>query len=772
MSVCHSSFLMAALSLALIQSGASAETFERKGSEFLLDGKPYQILSGEMHYPRVPRAYWEDRLKKAKAMGLNTICTYLFWNLHEPKPGVWDFEDNNDFVAFIKACQKEGLHVIVRPGPYVCTEWDCGGIPGWTLADPQTKIRTNDPKFMQPAMAYLEKVSAMLKPLQVENGGPILMVQVENEYGSFGNDKAYLQAHMDAIRKGGYTGTLFTSDGPGEDMLNGGTLPDLTSTINFGGGAEKAFETLAKFRPDQPRMNGEFWVGWFDHWGAPHQETAAAPKAADYDWMLSHGVSVNIYMFEGGTNFGFTAGANWNGGRQEVDTTSYDYSAVLDEAGHPTAKFGAFRDVIKARVPGATFGELPPPTPTIAIPEIRLQTRVPLLASLSNPVRKDTPQTMESLGQSFGHILYRNAVKGPLKGELSAIVGDRAIVMIDGKRQGLLERRPAESKLAIDIPAGDHILDLLVENLGRVNFGHQMLNERKGILSPVKIDGHELTGWDHYVLPLDDVGRRQIEGTFSPNSVSPTLYRGVFALTEVGDTWLDMRGFGKGMVWINGHNLGRYWRQGPQQALYVPGCWLKAGDNEIRLLELDLPQIPATLASLTAPVWEVKVEPSRLARKPGQTFSPEGLTAALKSEFADGTTLQSIALPADSKGRYFALECLDAHDGQPFAAVAELTFQDEKGADLPREAIKVIYADSEEVLAEDGSANNAIDNQPTTFWHTEWKQQKPAPPHYLILDLGASHTLSGFRYLPRPGASGGHIKHFGVYLSDSLFKGL
>ncbi|RYD30263.1 MAG: beta-galactosidase, partial [Verrucomicrobiaceae bacterium] len=312
--------LALALTLATLGLPASAGTFEVKGRDYLVDGKPLQILSGEIHYPRVPRAYWKDRLQKAKAMGLNTICTYLFWNVHEPQPGKWDFSGNADFVAFIKACQEEGLHVLVRPGPYVCTEWEFGGYPGWVVADPQTEVRSTDPKFLKPAMAYLEKVSAMLKPLQIENGGPVLMIQVENEYGSYGDDKKFLQAHVDAIRKGGYTGTLFTADPP--PALKNGTIPGITATVNFGGDARDAFKKYEELRPGQARMIGEFWVGWFDHWGAPHASTDAKSKASEFDWTLSEGISANIYMFHGGTNWGFYAGANWNGGRYEPDTTS------------------------------------------------------------------------------------------------------------------------------------------------------------------------------------------------------------------------------------------------------------------------------------------------------------------------------------------------------------------------------------------------------------------------------------------------------------------
>lgn len=763
----------------VLAASAMAGTFETKGRDFLLDGKPFLIRSGEMHYPRVPQPYWHDRLKKAKAMGLNTICTYLFWNVHEPQPGKWDFEGNADFVAFIKACQEEGLYVLVRPGPYVCTEWEFGGFPGWLLADPQTVVRSTDPKFLKPAMAYLEKVSSMLKPLQIENGGPVLMVQVENEYGSYGDDKAFLTAHMDAIRKGGFTGTLFTADPP--TALKNGTIPGITATVNFGNDAKKAFEVYDKMRPNEPRMIGEFWVGWFDHWGAPHASTDAKPKAAEYDWALSQGISTNIYMFHGGTNWGFYAGANWNGGRYEPDTTSYDYSAVLDEAGRPTPKFDAFKEVIQKRVPDAVFGPMPEPLPIIAIPEIKLTEAKQLLDSFQNIVIREQPQTMESLGQSYGYHHYVAKVVGPFHGVLSvASIRDRAIILVDGIRQGVpLDRRVNRLSSEVNIPAGDHELTLLVENMGRINFSKEMVNERKGLIGPVKLGEKTITHWVQAQFPLDaswlsSLKRLGGDLAFLNKREEPILYHGSFTLEKTGDTWLDMSKFGKGVVWVNGHNLGRYWQVGAQQTLFLPGCWLKQGANEIILLETDLSNTPLTLSGVTAPIWQQNAEAAKLSRKPGQEFKSAGLKPAIESEFANGSAWQEIKFTTPLTGRYFALESLDAYDGKGFAAVAELMFADNSGKDVPREKVHVVYADSEELTGDDGGATNAIDNQPTTFWHSEWKAKQPLHPHALVLDLGAEHTLSGFRYLPRAGSGGegGRIKRYRAFVSKELFQGL
>lgn len=763
--------------LASFAVSATAGTFEVKGRDYLVDGKPLQILSGEMHYPRIPREYWQDRLKKAKAMGLNTICTYLFWNVHEPQPGKWDFSGNADFVAFIKACQAEGLHVLVRPGPYVCTEWEFGGYPGWVLADPKTVVRSTDPKFLKPAMAYLEKVSAMLKPLQIENGGPVLMIQVENEYGSYGDDKKFLQAHVDAIRKGGFTGTLFTADPP--PALKNGTLPGITATVNFGGDARDAFKKYEELRPGEARMIGEFWVGWFDHWGAPHASTDAKSKASELDWTLSEGISANIYMFHGGTNWGFYAGANWNGGRYEPDTTSYDYSAVLDEAGRPTDKFTAFKDVIQKRVPTATFGPMPEPQPIISIPEIKLTAAAPLFDGLEKPVVNDEPQTMEALGQNFGHVLYTTKVKGPFRGQLSVpIVRDRAILFVDGKRQGIpLDRRVKRFSSEVDIPAGEHTLGLLVENMGRINFSKEMVNERKGLAGPVKLGEKTLTGWSHYSIPLDDtfLARSKFtEPTAAGQLAEPVLYRGNFTVEKTGDTWLDMSKYGKGMVWVNGHNLGRYWQVGAQQGLFLPGCWLKQGENEITVLETDLSGVPLTLSGVPNPVWQLNVETARLSRKPGQELKTADLKPVMEGEFPQGTTWQEVKLAKPVTGRYFALESLDSHDGKNYAAITELLVIGKDDKDIPREDIHVDYADSEELTADDGAATNIIDNQPTTFWHTAWKDSSPAHPHQVVLDLGSVQTVTGFRYLPRPGkgAEGGRIKRYRAFVSENKFPGL
>ena len=453
------------------QFGASttkaAHTFGWQGEHFLLDGKPFQIISGDMHYARVPRQYWRDRMKKMKAMGLNTLTTYVFWNLHEPQPGRFDFSGNLDIVAYIRMAQEEGLWVIVRPGPYVCSEWEFGGLPAWLLATPDMKVRSADPRFLKAADDYMKQVGRQLAPLQITRGGPIIMVQVDNEYGSFGSDKVYLSAVRRIIGEAGFDVTLFTSDGDA-NQLAGGTLPDVLAVINFGAGdsPEKKFAVFDKFRQHVPRMCGEFWVGWFDSWGEQHHTVPAKKAAEGLDWMLSHGISVNLYMFHGGSTFGFMNGANKYAKYQPI-ISSYDYDSPVDEAGRPTEKFFALRDVIKKYLPADTvLPELPAPLPMIEIPRFGLKESASLFSALGRPIRSAGPQPMEALGQNYGFILYRKKLDKPAKGTLEITEArDYALVYQGDKKLGTLDRRLAQNSLSVNLRT-DTLLDILVENMG------------------------------------------------------------------------------------------------------------------------------------------------------------------------------------------------------------------------------------------------------------------------------------------------------------------
>jgi len=597
------SLLKPAMTYAAGTAGAAAgtHTFGQKGEHFLLDDQRFQIISGEIHYARVPREYWRDRLRKIRSLGLNTICTYLFWNMHEPEPGSFNFEDNLDAAAFIRTAQEEGLWVLLRPGPYACAEWDFGGYPAWLLATPDMRVRSSDPRFLDAARKYTREVGRQLAPLQITRDGPILMVQVENEYGSFGHDHAYMESIEKMIRDSGFDVALYTADGSWPPELAGGTLPDVLSAINFGDGDDpaKEFANFAKFRQGVPRMNAEFWDGWFDHWGETHHVTRPEAAAKGLDWMLSQGISVSLYMVHGGTSFGFMSGANYAKAYQP-DISSYDYDAPIDEAGRPTRKFEAIRDVIQKHQPAGTqLPPLPAALPMIEIPTFELVESARLDRLLSRPIRSERPQTMEALGQSYGFILYRTTMAKASRGRLDIREArDYAVVSQGAKRLGMLDRRLHQSTLEVDVEAGVP-LDILVENMGRVNFGPHLVDDRKGITERVTLDGKELTGWEIYPLPLTDLSPLNFTSAREP---APAFYRGAFELNTVGDVFLDLRGWGKGNVWVNGHNLGRYWRIGPQQSLFLPGAWLRQGKNEVIVLDLEATS-HRSLTGLREPLW-------------------------------------------------------------------------------------------------------------------------------------------------------------------------
>ncbi len=573
------------------------------GDHFALDGRPLQIISGELHYERIPHEYWRDRLKKARAMGLNTISTYVFWNLHEPKPGVYDFTGSLDVAEFVRIAQEEGLYVILRPGPYACAEWDLGGLPAWLLADPNIVLRSADEKFLAPAERWLQRLGRELAPLQITHGGPIIAVQVENEYGSFGNDHAYMKRILAALLNAGLGEVLlYTADGG--DELPAGTLPDIHAVVNFGPGEAKAeFAKLQKFRPGRPMMSGEYWDGWFDHWGEKHQTTDAAQQAQELDWILSQGYSINLYMFQGGTSFGFMNGANWDHKNYEPDVTSYDYDSPVSESGALTKKYFAFRDVIAKHCPGVAIPDPPVPLPVIEVPEFELTQSAPLWTNLPAPISVERPRSMETFGQSYGYILYRTKIKDAISGELRIHeLRSYARIFVNGKPVGTLDRREKQDRLRIEASA-DSTLDILVEGTGRINFTTELRNERQGINASVTLGGKEVSAWQVFLLPMDDLAMLQFHESLKNIADEPAFYRGHFDLREAGDTFLDTRGWGKGAVWINGHALGRFWNLGPQQTLYVPAPWLRKGANEVIVFTQERPTNPR-IHGLRAPILD------------------------------------------------------------------------------------------------------------------------------------------------------------------------
>jgi beta-galactosidase len=575
--------------------------FAVENGQFTLDGKPFRVISGEMHYPRIPRAYWRDRLRMARAMGLNTITTYVFWNVHEPQPGKYDFDGNNDVAEFIREAQQEGLNVILRPGPYVCAEWEWGGYPAWLLKDHDIVVRSTDPEFMVPAKRWLARLGKELAPLQVGNGGPIILTQVENEYGSYGSDHAYMEQIHQALVDAGFTKSqLYTADGP--EQVPAGSLPDLPVGINFGGekdgDAQQAFATLKQSRPEGPFFNSEYWAGWFDHWGGKHAHTNAEAQAANLKWMLEQGYSVSIYMFHGGTSFGWMNGANSDGkGSYEPDVTSYDYDSVLDESGRPTAKYYAFRDVIakatgvappcaqQGLLVGRSALDCPAIRNTMKVNPFSLPETASLWDNLPKPILSEQVLSMEDVDQAYGYILYRARVAEPVSSELVLDqLHSYARVYLNGKLAGTIDRRLKQDRLALDVKEANSRLDILVENTGRVNFGRAIGGERAGITKQVTLAGRPVMGWQIYPLPMSDVdklhfSKRPCEGA--------CFYRGDFRLDSTADTFLDTSKFSKGELWLNGRALGRIWNAGPQQTLYAPAPWLKKGKNEVVIFDLD-----------------------------------------------------------------------------------------------------------------------------------------------------------------------------------------
>lgn len=571
-------------------------TFEIKGGNFLYDGKPIQIHSGEMHFARVPREYWRQRLQMMKAMGLNTVATYVFWNYQEPSPGVWDFKTGNRNIAeFVKIAGEEGMMVILRPGPYACAEWEFGGYPWWLQKEKSLVIRSFNKPFLDSCHTYINHLAAQVKNLQITHGGPIIMVQVENEFGSYvaqrkdislEDHKAYSTAIKQQLIDAGFDVPLFTSDGAW--LFNGGTIAGALPTANGEDNIDNLKKVVNEYHNGEgPYMVAEFYPGWLDHWAEPFQKVSAESVVAQTEKYLKAGVSFNYYMVHGGTNFAFTSGANYDKKHDiQPDITSYDYDAPISEAGWATPKYKVLRELFQKNV-SYKIPAIPAPIPVIEIPSIRLNKAVDLFAikAKMQPVVSDTPQTFEDLNQGYGYVLYCKHFTQPISGKLE-IKGlrDYALVYVNGEKAGELNRNTNTYSCDIDIPF-NATLDILVENMGRINYGAEIVDNLKGIISPVMIDGNEITGnWNMYQFPMDhEPDLKTYSNKYKKNQ--PVIYEGSFTLSKTGDTFLDMSKWGKGIVFVNGHNLGRYWNVGPQQTLYLPGCWLKKGANRINVFE-------------------------------------------------------------------------------------------------------------------------------------------------------------------------------------------
>jgi beta-galactosidase len=595
--------------------GRSRHTFSIADGNFLYDGKPMQIHSSEMHYARVPAPYWHQRLKMMKAMGLNTVATYVFWNYQETSPGVWNWTTgNHNLRAFVKAAAEEGMMVILRPGPYSCAEWEYGGYPWWLQKAKGLVIRSYNRPFLDSCRVYISQLASQVKDLQVTHGGPIIMVQAENEFGSYVAQRQDIPLEMHrkysaAIRQelldAGFDVPMFTADGSW--LFKGGTIEGALPAANGEDNVDNLKKAVDAYHGGKgPYMVSEFYPGWLDHWNEPFQKVSTEKVVNQTRKYLDAGVSFNFYMIHGGTNFGFTSGANYSNDRNiQPDLTSYDYDAPISEAGWATPKYTALRNLmmryVKYRLP-----EVPARIPVIAIPHIRFDKTVGAFGLLKDikAVENEELLTFEGLNQGYGYVIYRRRFTRTVSGMMRVPgIADYGIVYVNGKKKGELNRMTGRDSLEVEIPV-DGVLDILVENMGRINYGARITDNMKGITKPITIGKDEITGgWKMYKLPMSkapDMDRY-------PESYQlglPVLYHGTFSLKKVGDTFLDMSQWGKGIVFVNGINLGRYWKAGPQQTLYLPGCFLKKGKNQIVVFEQQNDSRKLELSGVQEPILD------------------------------------------------------------------------------------------------------------------------------------------------------------------------
>ncbi|MFE7244856.1 beta-galactosidase [Streptomyces sp. NPDC057580] len=573
------------------------------GHRFLRGGHEHRVVSAAVHYFRIHPELWRDRLQRLRAMGCNTVELYIAWNFHQPTPGPARFDGWHDVAAFIREADSLGLDVIARPGPYICAEWDLGGLPAWLLADDFLRLRTADPAYLAAVDQWFDQLIPVLAELQTSRGGPIVAVQVENEYGSYGNDKAYLEHLKDGLVARGIDCLLFTSDGPEPRMLAGGTLPGVLATANFGSRPGEAFTTLATFQPDAPLVCMEFWNGWFDHHGGPHHVRDTTDAAEALDGILAAGGSVNIYMGHGGTNFGWWAGANHTGKTLAdpgylATITSYDYDAPIGEAGELTEKFHAFREVIGRHVP-LPDTELPAQPRRVdprTVPATRVASLRGSLDLLSAALRRPAPEPIEKLGHHCGLVHYRNHITGPGGPATLTVDGirDLAQIFLDGHLVGVLERDDPSPTIELSVPEGGAELEILVEPFGRVNYGPH-LADRKGLVAGVRLDHQHLFDWDIRVLPLDDLTALPTTAAAETDD-GPAFHRAVVDLPEAADAFLSVPGSHRTLVWLNGFLLGRLrTEKGPQRTLYAPAPVWRAGANEILVLDLAAAATPLTV---------------------------------------------------------------------------------------------------------------------------------------------------------------------------------
>lgn len=575
-----------------MQKNDYAEKVKIEKKKIIIDDKPAQIISGGMNYFRIHPELWADRLDKAVAFGCNTVETYIAWNLHEPKRGKFNFTGIANLERFIDLAHERNLYVILRPGPYICAEWDNGGFPAWLNVIPDMQVRHMNKPYLEAVSAYYDFLLPKIKPKLYTNGGPIILMSIENEYGSFYHDKDYLNFLLELYRRYDIDVPFFTNDGPQHHHLLGGTLPETMVTMDFGSRSEAAWRNKEFYRPDSPDFCMEFWTGWFDHWGSKHHIRAAgAEKSAEYELekMLAVGAHVNFYMFHGGTNFGFTNGANGNHFTDYTcTTTSYDYDAPLSECGDPTEKYYACQEVIKKYAANPHIRKIEP-THKIVPPQVGLDGSAELFDNLNKlssvSGKSDVPPTMEDLGQSFGFIHYRKLIDGPLVNSKLRLynVNDYAQVWLEGKYLGHRMRDDGQNAFKIEVSESGAVLDLLVENCGRINYGPYLCRDGKGITHAVTVEFQQQLYWEYNSLPLENPEQLEF-GPFDNTPGKVRFHCGKFELNETGDTFLRRPGI-KGSIWINGFHLGRYWDIGPSETLYIPAPILRCGSNHVIVME-------------------------------------------------------------------------------------------------------------------------------------------------------------------------------------------